>query len=241
MKKKYLIFGLALFLLLGASKVKAETTQTYTSYKAGNRVTVRVNETKKFDFYVIEDSGSENSEITAILYDTSYPTLYNYQEATNAMASYGAEWKNAKEVRFPTLKELLGIDVTITTESSTIPVPNSSYASASHSYWLQESYMNDGHWIIGPSSGVGSGVSYPVNDSTMVGIRPVIIISKDHIDKPDHDNSQTSNGGYTQTVITNVPNTLSNHPYIMMGVASLFVLVGIGFVSHNLNQKKRNQ
>lgn len=242
MKKKYFIVTLMLCLFLGMSTVGADPVSTYESYSAGDIITVQVDDTNSYNFYVIKDSGDSDSEVTALLYTESAAT-YNYADATTQIQNYNNAWKNTNEVRFPTLKELLGLDVTQSITAGKFTSPT--YLIPGSGYWLEEIAMDKAHevtpwhWEINHDAWDTSIGSYSISpDDTTNSIRPVITVSKDYVTRFVVNNIQTPTENDGATVITNVPNTFANSSIIMTGVAVVMVLLGVCVICSNKALKK---
>ncbi len=166
--------------LLGLSKVEAKT---YTTYKKGDLITVNVNAEEKEEFYVIQDSSSEEQNVLALLKGESYPNKYTYEEATRKVEEYRTIWKNVSEVSLPKMIDILGMDASTLEKEGTFTEPI--YAIPTTSYWLQDLKLFDekeGHWKIsihGLDKGIGA-YSVSANEVSH-GIRPVIHAIKENV------------------------------------------------------------
>ena len=171
------VFVVALF--VGVFNASART--IYTSYEAGDKITVNVNDSTKLDFYVVEDSSSESSTVEAIMDGTSYPTKTTYANLNSTLSSYTSSWTNVTNVSIPSMYKLIGIDASTLTESDKFTSPT--YAITVASYWLSDSgQISDvvGHWVLG-STLSDEGTYGVYSDTQEIAIRPLINVAKEKV------------------------------------------------------------
>lgn len=111
--KKILAYSLvAMFMLLGVTNVEAES---YTKYKAGDEITVNLNDTLQAKFYVIEDN---DDSVTAIYKGSlGEPVEWNDEvlsscvfENTNINTELNnrtANWTNATNIHLPSVNDII--------------------------------------------------------------------------------------------------------------------------------------
>lgn len=204
MKKSKIIYGLiTLALFMGILNVEAKS---YTAYKAGDKITVNVSESKQLNFYVISDSDGEN--VTAIYEGflgekTEFKAVTNSLEGSLAetkLKEYTADWNNPSEIRLIKVQEIVpGIEMTKDSLTSYMDIKNPIYNYFENdkvSYWTQdvlEEVLEEEkkyYPIIVSSLNVFAaftmGGEIPDEESATFDefdayIRPVITISKDHV------------------------------------------------------------
>lgn len=172
---KSMLFAVVLF-----SGILTVEAKTYTSYKEGDVITVKVNDKTNIEFYVTKDSDSSNETVSGLLKNVDYDAKYNYTDAVKQIENYKTEWNNVTNVDLPDIEELLGVDVSQdNSESDSFEEPK--YA-ISVSYWTKnESVSREGwHWVIANTID-NTGVYGIFEDDSEVHIRPVINVSKEHV------------------------------------------------------------
>ncbi|MCM1370334.1 MAG: hypothetical protein NC181_00375 [Clostridium sp.] len=188
------IFKLGIFVaafFVGIFSVSAKT--TYTSYKAGDKIKVNVSSSKQLDFYVIEDSTSEN--VTAI-YDGVLGDCFGFGAITDSfegsiaqtkLNELTSDWNNPTEIRLIKVSEIDSSIELSNLKDSGVEVREPSYYMATKPYWTQD-VIKDGAALL--PIDVTSWVTYfsieavaDSNDGTGIqsAIRPVITVSKDYV------------------------------------------------------------
>ncbi|MEG1150051.1 MAG: hypothetical protein RSE17_02040, partial [Bacilli bacterium] len=98
--------------------------KTYTAYNVGDLITVNVNDTEKLEFYVISESKSNASDVTAIAKNNlGDPIIYNPttkgltgSDAEKSLNQLTSKWTNLLDKRLIYANEVfkgLGIDETL--------------------------------------------------------------------------------------------------------------------------------
>jgi len=188
-KLKNTLFYPILFLILfiGFSSVGAIS---YTEYKAGDKITVNVNDSTKLDFYVIQDSVSEN--VTAI-YDGVLGESFWFGPTTGSLTGSIAEtklneltfnWDNPTEIRLIRVSEI-NSDFNPTIDLSE-DITSPSYYDIGESYWTQDVAVNGELYypILVTTFNVFSNVHSVVSSegpASSAAIRPVITVSKEYV------------------------------------------------------------
>lgn len=195
--KKILNYILCAFVFIGVMPITAHAKATYTAYKAGDKITVNVNDTTQKVFYVLEESNTTSNTVTAIYEDVlgdafwfgATSTTYAGSTAETTLKTLISDWTNPTQIRLINANEIMS-DVTLSTSTGaafTIP----SYLNISKNYWTQDVVVEDGTTyatIISAKSNYSS-ISITSDNTTTAYIRPVITINKEYIvnDNVDYD------------------------------------------------------
>ena len=190
-KKISLSLLFILVLLLGAYDVSAKS--VYTSYKAGDKITVNVNENTKLDFYVIEDSNSGSDKVTAI-YEKVMGELIEYgasdkgYEGSNAQKELNRltdSWTNVISKRLIKANEVIP-DAKLTKNYD--ENFKSNYLCNGFNYWILDTITDEESELLIPYSVTSWNtyceLSFDVDSATIRKtsyIRPVITIAKENV------------------------------------------------------------
>lgn len=179
MKKMLAIMLSAFVLFSGMNIVDAKN---YKTYNTGDEITVNVDGTNLYKFYVISDSGSDLVALSENVVDSSVDFgKMNYEDAINKINSLKTIWTNTKDVYLPTMQLIFG-DSTSFTESFDFTTP--AYALSKTNYWTStEFFINGETWIWTISTKLdGTGVTGTADRASKAAVKPVINISKDHVE-----------------------------------------------------------
>lgn len=209
MKKMLAIMLSAFVLFSGMNIVDAKN---YKTYNTGDEITVNVDGTNLYKFYVISDSGSDLVALSKDVVDSSVDFgKINYEDAINKINSLKTAWTNTSDVYLPTMQLIFG-DSTSFTDSFDFTTP--AYALSKTNYWTStEFFINGETWIWTISTKLdGTGVTGISDKVSKAAVKPVINISKDHVEgavlsddsstggmgdaTPDDDNNIIGTGGY---------------------------------------------
>lgn len=188
-KKNILIYGLFLLVLFVIdTNVEAKT---YTTYKNGDEITVKLNDNEKSKFYVMED---KDDKVVAVYEDVLGDMIafgasengYEGSEVQKSLNSLTASWSNAIEKRLVKVSEIIGENNLSSNYSKEFKTP--SYFCNGKNYWLMDTYKEETEEYIVPFD-VNYWISYchiaarADNDEikTKSYIRPVITVSKDYV------------------------------------------------------------
>lgn len=209
MKKMLAIMLSAFVLFSGMNIVDAKN---YKTYNTGDEINVNVDGTNLYKFYVISDSGSDLVALSENVVDSSVDFgQMNYEDAINKINSLKTAWTNTSDVYLPTMQLIFG-DSTSFTESFDFTTP--AYALSRTNYWTStEFFINGETWIWTISTKLdGTGVTGTADRASKAAVKPVINISKDHVEgavlsddsstggmgdiTPGDDNNIIGTGGY---------------------------------------------
>lgn len=179
MKKMLAIMLSAFVLFSGMNIVDAKN---YKTYNTGDEITVNVDGTNLYKFYVISDSGSDLVALSKDVVDSSVDFgKMNYEDAINKINSLKTAWTNTSDVYLPTMQLIFG-DSTSFTDSFDFTTP--AYALSKTNYWTStEFFINGETWIWTISTKLdGTGVTGISDKVSKAAVKPVINISKDHVE-----------------------------------------------------------
>lgn len=195
--KKILNYILCAFVFIGVMPITTHAKATYTAYKAGDKITVNVNDTTQKVFYVLEESNTTSNTVTAIYEEVlgdafwfgATSTTFAGSTAETTLKTLTSDWTNPTQIRLINANEIMS-DVTLSTSTGaafTIP----SYLNIGKNYWTQDVVVEDGTTyatIISAKSNYSS-ISITSDNTTTAYIRPVITINKEYIvnDNVDYD------------------------------------------------------
>lgn len=204
MKKMIFVSLFSLVLILGVNSVQAK--EQYSSYNKGDKITVNVNDNDKLDFYVIENSGSDTDKVTAI-YESTLGDSVRFEPSADGYEGSGVQkklneltssWSNVINKRLLTADEVIpGIELKKSVDEF-LKEPSYLCSSKAFSYWLSDTVKDEEtdylltFSITRVPDRNGSG-DYSCNlfpeasgdsvfSTTLAGVRPVITVSKEHVD-----------------------------------------------------------
>lgn len=178
----YSLFSIAL--ILGVTNVEAKS---YTSYNAGDKITVKVNDNTNLDFYVMEDSDDENNTVKGLSYNFVDDNIYTFAEAETKINELKISWTGLKTLSIPDVQSLLGQDVTLNDETSqsnfTSPTWVSPVTSDWKQYWLSDVPFQNYHAVI---SGLDTRLNSQFHvvakkDTEKNNIRVMVTVSKENV------------------------------------------------------------
>lgn len=183
MKKISYLFLVMLLVITGLINVNADE---YASYRKGDKITVSVNETTKYDFYVIEDSDSSKENVYA-LYADVLENPYEYTAAVEYMETLEEEWSNTTSVSLPALADIFGSGKEYD-EGFNFDDPT--WALSELTYWTSDEVAKDDEnfvWTVGTTlEGKGKAGTFAATTSQYV--KPLINVPKSSVsiakDKP---------------------------------------------------------
>ncbi|MEG1506783.1 MAG: hypothetical protein RR478_04745 [Bacilli bacterium] len=192
-----LIFTIAFF--IGINGIKATT---YASYKVGDLITINVNDTEKVEFYVIAESNDTSKEVTAITKSLlGTPILFGPttkglagSEAEKALNQVTSTWANLLEKRLINANEIktdLAADASLyggynftTPGWARVSEVDKSYFTQTVISGQSETYSVfavKGFASLSNLASIYSSSATPAANAVTGYIRPVITISKDHV------------------------------------------------------------
>ncbi|MEG1288386.1 MAG: hypothetical protein RSD29_03455, partial [Bacilli bacterium] len=176
--------------------------KTYTAYNVGDLITVNVNDTEKLEFYVISESKSNTSDVTAIAKNNlGDPIIFNPttkgltgSDAEKSLNQLTSKWTNLLDKRLIYANEVfkgLGIDETLYSGYNFTTPAWARINDLASSYFTQtvvsgqteafSVFVVNGYPTYSNLISVYSSSSTPAKSVVTAHIRPVITISKDRV------------------------------------------------------------
>ena len=185
---KYFSFVLLMLMIIALISPIDVGAITYTSYKKGDEIEIKLTDALTSKFYVIEDSNQSSDTVKAIYKEFFNPTVsYSYKEAEKAIESLKSSWVKVTSVSLPTMVDIFGSSQSLK-ESFNFNVPTWGVVNKNNCfYWTSTPTSTSdivGHWAIEKYNLLGGnylGIASGHSDDTKGYLRPVVNVKKDNV------------------------------------------------------------
>ena len=217
---------LACVFSIGITNAKAQIT-TYSTYKIGDEITVKLNDSTQSKFYVVEDSTNIKKNVKAISADYLDDNLYTFSEANQKLNELKTTWSNVKEISLPNT-DLFQMDFELKNENEKVPFDKFNQTwlypkngTNNSSYWFSNSLFDGAHIILtlDEKSSDETNVSYTassIKDTEKARLLPVITVDKENIEGNKVTNIELEDNVW-EKFLQNLINNYADF-YLLLGV-----------------------
>lgn len=217
---------LACVFSIGITNAKAQIT-TYSTYKIGDEITVKLNDSTQSKFYVVEDSTNIKKSVNAISADYLDDNLYTFSEANQKLNELKTTWSNVKEISLPNT-DLFQMDFELKNETEKVPFDKFNQTwlypkngTNNSSYWFSNSLFDGAHIILtlDEKSSDETNVSYTassIKDTEKARLLPVITVDKENIEGNKVTNIELEDNVW-EKFLQNLINNYADF-YLLLGV-----------------------